>query len=213
MGVATDYLYEITAKIKKDADKACQLVAKETGEEIQEAFVESVRDFYSSYSPSSYRRTRSTYEASSGKHGKKHWRIGEMHFGFGIRVDPSYMNEPYNVGHHGWAKYGLATASFIFGRTWDQGIHGFMKREYVNTNKFRSGYGIEKWDLDIYDSEGTHLVNSAKLWAYRKKMWEKDKKKYHRLPSNSTPPGLLMDHKTKVIWSTVPAKVDKYFSL
>lgn len=212
MGVAEQALNDIKEEVKKKADKACKMVAKEAGQEIQDKFMESVKEFYASYSPTSYVRTLSTYEASTGRTDRKHWKLGDMHYGFGIRLDPGLMGEPYNVGNHGWAKYGVATADFIFARTWDEGIHGFTREEFKNTNAFRAENGIELWSID-----GTNRGANS-LWEQRRRSGRplptKMKSKLYRSKSNkSTPPSYIMDVKVRGVIESLPAKIDKYFNL
>lgn len=131
-------------KIKKRLDAAIQIVGMEVGEEIQNAYVTAIQLFYGEYGPASYDRTFSTFKASSAYGGKPPYKkTGEMMCEAGIKVDPSLMGEPYNVGNHGWAGKGIATASFIFDRTFNKGIHGFTIGEVRKHNKGRTG--TKRW--------------------------------------------------------------------
>ena len=207
MGGIAGIVNDILEEVKEKADKACQMVAKETGDEIQDAYNESVENFYSAYSPSVYKRTESTYKASTGRHGRRWWRMGEMHYKFGIKVDPGLMGEPYNVGNHGWAKHGVATAAFVFGRTWDQGIHGFTRDYFMMMNSFREQYD-DPW---IISKKDEFFKNGKRRGAVG--FWEFRRKQGRALPTNSTPPSIIMDRKTRNILNTIYAKVDKYFDL
>lgn len=203
-------------EIIKRADRACKMAAKEVGEEIQLAYDESVTDFYSSYSPTWYDRTGSTYKASTGYSGKTSWQIGEMHYRCGIRLDPGLMGEPYNIGNHGWAKYGIATADFIFSRTWDLGIHGFTAQEFQATNDLMRSMGFKEWDLGIINPKTHKKFESWQgLWAYRRSIGKP-------LPTKMTgsssyrsplPPVARMNQRMQSIWGDIDGKIDKYFSL
>lgn len=113
-------------KIKKDLDKAIQKVGKEVGEEIKQSYLSSMDYFYGDYDPKIYERTEASLLASSGENGiPVYKKTGEMSCEAGITVDPGFMGEPYSKSH-GWKN---PSASFIFGRTWLSGIHGFTEDE------------------------------------------------------------------------------------
>lgn len=211
MGAFASFTKRILKKAEEKADKACELASSEIGEMIQEDFVRSVNDFYNSYSPTSYRRTEATFEASTGTHGETHHRVGHMHFRCGIKLDTGLMGEPYNVGNHGWAKHGIATASFIFGRTWDEGIHGFTLGEYKQKNKENG------WNLEIFTKSGKPYESPIRMWNERRKRGKplpaKMNKRSRTGQWRSTSPSSLMDARTKNTWGAVEGIVDKYLDL
>lgn len=126
-------------KLKKNLDKALRIVAEETGEKIQVAYVSTIQAFYGEYGPASYDRTYSTFKASSGYGGKPVFKkTGEMMYESGITLNPGFMGDPYRK-KHGWDP----SADFIFDRTFNKGIHGFTIGEVRIRNKGKTG--VDRW--------------------------------------------------------------------
>lgn len=194
-------------KIKKNLDNAIQETGKEVSEEIKRSFVSAVRDFYAAYKPLSYSRTYSTYEASSSASGiPSYKRTGECSCEAGIVVDSKYMGEPYHK-NHGWDP----SASFIFDRTWNKGIHGFNKKTVSDANKALDGYrwvpgNNVKYDfaypgLDVSPSDlnGSSFVKNGQRYSRK------------NIPTNSKPPKKTMNEEFKEIKKSIPDRIDAAF--
>ena len=120
---------EIDAFVSQ-ARKDAYAALKEATKILADGYKDAVRDFYKSYSPSSYDRTFSTFEAtdSYGSSLPKVTYIGNNTFEGGIVVDPSFIpGDPYKA--HRFRNF-MSTAKFskeiIFSATYFMGSHGWV---------------------------------------------------------------------------------------
>lgn len=93
------------------AQKAQELLtrkANEIADDVKELARASIQEWYDAYSPSSYRRTYSTFAAST-----RICNIGKTVAVAGVRIMPSNVPDMYKDG-----------VAYVFPRTFSQGIHG-----------------------------------------------------------------------------------------
>lgn len=127
-----DIKEEVTSKTNAALVKTAERLGKEVGEDFKTA----IKNFYSDYTPRSYKRTRSLYKLAKGAGGReKYYRtVGNNECVFGVLVDPSYIpGNPYKKDPpHGW-DFGPQDA---FDYPYLKGVHGFTL-SYVNRYKDR----------------------------------------------------------------------------
>lgn len=120
-------------KILKDItnkfNKAVEEMASEVTFQIEEAYEDTIEEFYEDYDPIYYNRTYSTYLASTGYDNPftPLMHIGDSYFA-GIGVSGS--NIPYNpyVAYKNW----------VFNRVFYKGIHGINRADVIRINKYRA---------------------------------------------------------------------------
>lgn len=207
-------------EIKKRLDAAIQVVGEEIGRDIQIAYDRAIESFYNDYSPVWYDRTYSTYLASSYVGGGKPYykKTGNMSCEAGITVDSSFMGEPYNVGNHGWAKNGKATASFIFDRTFNKGIHGFTSGDknkknktlseyrWVPGNNAFSGYNFGGY-IDMQYAEELGIMGRSSFVRNGQRAGKQT------VPTKSSPPKVKMNKEFRNIKKSIDSRIDAAFKL
>lgn len=155
-------------EISTNINNAVQSAAIQLGHEIREAYKSSVAEFYSNWSPSSYNRTESLYDAVMGvdgtvgsfyKRGRFAKQIGRINttqvrfsgratahqqsvYMAGIYVSELFMpGDPYQKNPlHGQP----FSKNDIFDRAFERGIHGFHQGEVAMHNK-KLGKKDKRW--------------------------------------------------------------------
>lgn len=113
---------------KKSYKTALEKTAQKIGKEIEKAYESQITRFYNDYTPILYKRTNSTWWASSGYRNYESWStyLGDLQYQAGINIDPaniqSNRGDPYR-----------ADTDWVFNRTWHLGIHGINK----NNRRFK----------------------------------------------------------------------------
>ena len=124
---------------KRHVSESFKEVAIWSAGEIQKAYKTAVQAFYDDYTPKQYRRTKSTFKASSGynKSGEELvTQVGECAFEAGIKVDPGLIpGQPYY--HTVDGERVPQDTAFIFSNTFDKGLHGFQSMS-VRKKKYNS---------------------------------------------------------------------------
>lgn len=175
-------------KFRKHVKEAFRRVAEEAAQDIQNAYELSIDEFYKSYEPRRYRRTYSTYKASSGygKNGKNLViQTGEYAYEAGIMVNPSYIpGTPYY--HYVNGVKTPQDTGFIFGNTFDEGLHGFQGYKYKQSIS-------SNWK----DKKGNSIT-----WRHKQR-W------YYGNKERTTSPKEQMDRRFKDILKTVETKINR----
>ena len=149
MGKKNDLSDVVLNDFKKKYNKAVKEFAQEIAHEIERAYESVIDMFYEDYDPLYYRRTYSTYLASTGyNHLYEPWNfqhIGDSYF-VGINVDGSNIpGNPYRAYKH-----------WVFDRTFYKGIHGINRNDLIKMNKKRGGRyitanGVVK-SINVYEN-------------------------------------------------------------
>lgn len=145
------------AKFKQHVKEVLREVAEDVAFDIEMAYEKSIDEFYNDYSPRKYKRTYSTYLASTGYNNKNMVvQNGEYSFIAGIDVSP--FNIPGSPYREHITSSGIAvTKDFIFSNTFDKGLHGFQSGEYKK--KFADEHD---WaDGKKWKNRSTRIVNSV----------------------------------------------------
>ena len=178
--------------IREDVEKRFRNYLEEfTGEmtfQIESAYESVIDSFYAEYTPSSYRRTFSTYKASDRWNDVLGFTPVSDGYEGGITVDSENIpGMPYRADTH-----------WVFTRTFKEGIHGFTRAEYSKWKEKR------EFDLKIeYSLNGVKGGLNAYLQSNRNKSilykTKKAPKKYFvkRIKANS--PKQAMDKRYKQI--------------
>lgn len=127
-------LLGIADEIKADVNQALKKAAVDAAVEMQKAFNLSINQFYDAYHPNKYRRTYSTYKASSGNDSSGHFADPKSMISGG---DGSYtVTLSVDGGRIPAVAYAKKkptgqnlSATEIFSRVWYEGIHGFTEDE------------------------------------------------------------------------------------
>ena len=140
--MATNTFNEILADEIEFMKSALKKTAEELTFQIQAAYESAIDKFYADYSPHTYGRTQSTYFGSSGaKYFKKNiYPVGDMSYMGGIVVDSFFIGQPYK-----------ANATWVFNRTFEQGIHGYTPGE------------AKAWSSRWKEKQGPHLSADNRL--------------------------------------------------
>lgn len=103
-------------KFGKEFDKALRETAREVTDDIEDAYQETIREFYDDYDPRSYVRTLETRAASDHFKGRnKPRKLGTDTYIAGIEISADNIEgKPYR-----------ADKDWVFQRTYEEGIHGF----------------------------------------------------------------------------------------
>lgn len=132
----------VMKKVEKGLKKALEETAEDILFEIEKAYEDTVDDFYDDYDPRWYKRTHSTYLASSGYddlyNDKNFHRIGEDDYRVGINV--SSGNIPGNPYRSKWrpeegGQKKQVDKEWVFRRTFDEGIHGKTSTKNLKKNR------------------------------------------------------------------------------
>lgn len=172
----TDKLLSLIEKqIRKVADNTLCDMAQKLGFDIEEAYEQTIEEFYSHYSPKYYDRTGGLLRASSGyKNQELRYWGGKGEYFAGIFVDPSYIpNNQYRPK----PQYPYITTTWIFNRAFDLGIHGFNKADVEIHNyaaQLSKKNPSDKYDI-INEWKPKHPPRTEKV-APRKIMERKFKK-------------------------------------
>ena len=222
------------SEIENALDKALEIVAMDVGKEIQAAFESAISDFYSSYSPNSYHRTKTMYQFSSGYNGgsKKPLfeKIGKLKYEAGITVSPSHVaGNPYKKNH------GLdVDPEWVFDVSYLKGIHGFNRSDvlYQRDNTGRIKMKTDKDKSTDADKNGRMFRTNEWKPGYNPLGGLKDKvgiflddysiadiiNTYHKtykiwdhIPTNSVPPDVQINRDYKNILRNIGAKLDAAF--
>lgn len=144
-------LLDIAREVKKKTDKALKKAAIEVAGEMQRDFNMSLNQFYDAYHQKQYRRTYSTYKASSGNDAAGHFTDpkkmvtgGDGTYIVTLTVDGGRLPANAYPSNTGLNKEGgdKISASEIFTRVWDEGIHGFTAFEIPDFYKYYVGWTI-----------------------------------------------------------------------
>lgn len=151
---------------KKNILDATMLSTRELADtihtEIKMAFKSVIDDFYSSYNPKIYYRTRSTYRASnSDKLIEPEYKRGVFYPGISIG-DDFITGSPYRNSH------GSVDTEWVFNRTWYKGIHGFISEELKEQDYYDENYKPIK---------GTY--SKSNVYKHRRTTATGGKKKYN----------------------------------
>lgn len=144
--------------IQKDIEKKFKNYLEDfAGEmtfQIQSAYESVIDSFYAEYTPSSYRRTFSTYKASDKWNDLLGFTPVSDGYEAGITVDHENIpGKPYRADTH-----------WVFTRTFAEGIHGFTKAEYSKWKEKR------EFDIKIeYSLNGAKGGLNAYMQANRNK--------------------------------------------
>ena len=131
--MSSDFM-AIGREIKKKLNVALKKAANDVAVEMQKDFNLSMNQFYYDYKPRRYKRTHSTFLASSGNDSAGHFADpssmvsgGDGTYTVELIVDGSRIPEGAYPSKTGLKKEGGPgiSAAEIFSRVWDQGIHGF----------------------------------------------------------------------------------------
>lgn len=172
---------------------ALEYLAKDTGDRIENAYQESISEFYAHYPhPIRYKRKEYLRRASSGysKNGKdrKHYRSinNNTAFNAGIRVSDEYIKALYQNN----AKYPHITNEWIFWRAFSEGIHGFSIKDIEEHNsKVKNNKKSKNHKTALELGEALHI------WSI---------KPGHIPPVMSPPPESIMNDKfDKVVNHTI----------
>lgn len=233
MGKNADSFIDID-EVKRAFDTAISVVASQVGDEIQTAFDSAIVKFYSDYDPTSYDRTETMFQFSSGyRLGPKKplfEKKGDMKYEAGIIVSPNNVSgNPYKKNH------GIrVTPKFVFNVSYMKGIHGFNRNNVIYETNRRHG-GIRrliepKWG--VTDKKGRVLRKDNWKPGYNPLGGLKDRNSFFmddysiaeninaynktynvrdHTPTNSIPPDVLMNRDYNSILKTIGAKMDKAF--
>lgn len=128
---------DIIKYIKSAATEATEEMAYQVSTDIERMFRDAVSQFYYSYTPRAYKRTFSTYQASSNYENMGRYKITGNNFEAGISVDPSNIQgQPYH-NHWGKDRGKPMDTEWVFNRTFYEGIHGILKHDIDKLNKNR----------------------------------------------------------------------------
>lgn len=126
---------------------------------LREAYVYAIDRFYDDYYPKKYERTYSTYAAADFINSPEDlWYSGghKVEAGYGAshvrRTDKGYdakieISSDFIPGNPYRAKAGK---EWVFGRTWEKGIHGYTRNDVIGTNKTRDRY--TRWKVNQKDA-------------------------------------------------------------
>lgn len=126
---------DIMKDLKPRFDKALKSTAEEVSFEIEKTYEDCIQSFYEDYEPMYYRRTLSTYLASSNYNDIfKIDEIGNSAFRAGITVDAHNIHgDPYR-----------ADKEWVFNRTFEKGIHGRNRNDRIKAKDKYHKPGIER---------------------------------------------------------------------
>lgn len=142
----------INRRINRATIKVLDACAEKIANDCNDKYMSIIKDFYGGYSPHSYQRTYETFAATNFyKHKKDYKRIsriiGDDKVRILYRIDSKYIEgNPYR-----------AEKSWVFGRTFEEGIHGWTPEEvmqYVGGHNY--GY---------YGKEGQFYINRMLGWT------------------------------------------------
>ena len=171
---------KIDRAVKRALRMALKEVADKLTDQIQDEYNSVIGKFYKHYTPKVYDRSGATYEASSyAQIGEGVLMPNEDSSVAGIEVDPYYIW--HSAG--GYNSYNQPT-SYVFERTFVQGIHGMTPTEARN--------------LMIKHQNGVFL--NTEIVSVIKKGWFKDTEFIHVTPPKapmSPSPKSLLDKKFK----------------
>ena len=130
----SDDFLGIVAETKENLNKALKRASVDVAVELQKDFNMSLNQFYDAYHPRRYKRTYSTYKASSGNDASGHFvnprkliTGGDGSYTITLTVDGGRVPEGAYAKEHPTGKN--LSATDIFYRVWDEGIHGFTEDE------------------------------------------------------------------------------------
>lgn len=137
---------DIQKLVKKNMHMALLRTSEDFHEKISAAYDKTIDKFYSDYSPLWYKRTYSTYKASStnafGLWNDEDFIDEGDSFTVGTRVSPEFI--PGNPYLHKSGKKGYAQKEWVFKNTFKLGVHGiwaFKEKERTRIKRFKSKNG------------------------------------------------------------------------
>lgn len=220
------------AEIENKFDRVLSMTADDVGFQIEQAFETAISKFYSDYDPSSYDRTDSMFLLSSGynDYSTLSKKNGKFRYEAGIRVSPD------NVPGNPYAKnprHGIPVdPAFVFDVSYLKGIHGFNRKNVLYTRKPKAGVmgdvpessiweaRKDKWRPGYYDvSITSSFINFGSSGEARHKAYQSAQSAFDKfydvrkhIPTNSTPPAVLMQRDFKKIEKSIGLALDRAFA-